>query len=72
MLTNNDVQHLLLGKHSYPCLMFTILSLVGRTGTAIQNSEMKRKGWREKERKQERKAGGREGRKEGGRLRPKA
>lgn len=50
--------------------MFTILWLVGRTGTAIRNSEMKerKKGWREKERKQERKAGGREGRKEGGKT----
>lgn len=49
------IEHLLLGKHSYPCLMFTIIWLVSRAGTAVRNSEMK-----------ERKKGGREGRLERG------
>lgn len=57
------IEHLLLGKHSYPCLMFTIIRLVGRAGTAVRKSEMK-------ERKKERREGGKEGKKEE-RLRPK-
>lgn len=54
------IEHLLLGKHSYPCLKFTIIWLAGRAGTAIRNSEMKerKEGGRKKEK------GGREGRKE--------